>query len=113
MKRNRVDEVQFGAPRGPHHRILTTQQNTGMYNNHFVTKNTTFQHFYFKHTLSIAGPTIQYQIASGGIKPNVSADTGNIVGGPTPTVQYTTCKSTAIICKPISFIRTVKDRFSN
>lgn len=39
MKRNRVDEVQFGAPRGTHHRILTTQQNTGMNNNLFVKQN--------------------------------------------------------------------------
>lgn len=71
MKRSRVDEVQFGARGGPHRTLSAPLHSTG-------------------------GPTIQYlgttSSGGGGGVGNAIKSDASTIGGPPPTVQYTTCK---------------------
>lgn len=54
---------------------------------------------FFRTTLILVGPNIQYHIGSGPLK---TAETTN-VGGPTSTVQYTTSKQSTKLQKNISY----------
>lgn len=93
MKPRRADEVQFGGTRAPP-RILTTQHSSARkYFYNIFSCCLLIYAILFLTLFSFAitvGPNIQYHIGSGVLKTNVTENPN--IGGPAPTVQYTTSK---------------------
>lgn len=90
----RADEVQYGA-RTPQQRILQTTHSSGRkllsIEDYHSEKILMFSPF-FVHLfdMNAVGPNIHYHINTGVVKKNATENPN--IGGPAPTVQYTTCK---------------------
>lgn len=98
MKR-RADEVQFGA-RTPQ-RILQTTHSSGrklllsIEDYYYFGTVLIFSYFILFFEINAVGPNIHYHINTGVVKTNTTENPN--IGGPAPTVQYTTCKSDILL----------------